>query len=172
MHRIQNGWLMSVMIALSLCALVGFSDANSQSLTVTASVKPSVDVSFNQEDCTWDLNPSTPGSYTKKVKLSVRSNTGWAVTVEEDNANDGYMTEWTGDGYGKRKLSTPMKVKASEEATLSEDPDNPITTGIKTGSTPQKIEFTYVQDVTEEEARQGSENGYRIVVTFKGVTTG
>jgi hypothetical protein len=157
------------MIALSLCALVGFSDANSRSIKVTASVKPSVDVAFNPEDCIWDLNPSTSGTYTKKVKLSVRSNTKWAVTMKVDKETRGYMTEWTGSGYGEKRLSTPMRVKAREETVLSEGSDNPLTTGIKTGSIPQEIEFTYVQDVTAEEALLAKENGYRMVVTFKAV---
>jgi hypothetical protein len=170
MQGIQKWVVMSIMIALSLCALVGFSDANSASLKVTASVKPSVDVAFSPEDCIWDLNPSAPGTYTKKVKLMVRSNSNWAVTVKEDNVTRGYMTEWTGSGYGEKKLSTPMRVKSSEETVLSEGSDKPLTTGIKTGPTPQEIEFIYVQDVTAEEALLARENGYRMVVTFKGVT--
>ena len=164
-------WAVLVVTAmLGISILTGIALAGSN-LKIGASVKPSIEVTVSQDDCTWVLTPNATGSYTKSGKLSVRSNANWMITVKEDGATGGHMTEWNDNSYGSKKLSTPMKVRADEEVALDSGAKTPVKTGTKTGSTPQEVDFAFTQDITEKDTAPNGESAYRMVVTFVGTTT-
>jgi hypothetical protein len=161
-------WAILVMVTmLGLCIITGMAFAESN-LKIKASVKPSVEVAVSQDDNTWVLTPNAPGSYTKTGKLSVRSNANWMITAKEDGATGGYMTQWNENGYGSKKLSQPMKVRADEEVTMDTGAQTPITTGVKTGSKSKEVNFAFTQDVTDKDTAQNSGYAYKMVVTFVG----
>ncbi|MCX6677134.1 MAG: hypothetical protein NTU95_04215 [Methanothrix sp.] len=158
---------MSIMIGLALSSLAGLAYAEGNTIQIKGCVKPSVEVSISQEECVWELSPTEPGIYAKDSSLQIRSNAPWIITVKEENATDGHMTEWNGKCYGNRKLSIPMMVKADQSVTLPNMDESPIKSGLRTGSTPQEVDFSFVQQVTEKDAID-SGNRYRMVVTFTG----
>lgn len=159
--------VMSLIIMLALVSLAGLAYAEGDTIQINGFVKPSVEVSISQEECVWELSPKLPGTYSKDSSLQIRSNTPWIITVKEENAGGGHMTEWNGDSYGNRKLSIPMIVKADQSITLPNLEESPIKSGLRTGSTPEEVAFSFVQQVTEEDAIEGG-NRYRMVVTFTG----
>jgi hypothetical protein len=164
-------WAVLIIVTmLGVCTLMGTAFAGSD-IKIVASVKPSIEVTVSQDDCTWVLTPKAPGSYTKTGKLNVRSNANWTITVKEDSQTGGYMTQWNENGYGSKKLSTPMKVRAGEEVALDSGAQTPVTTGTKTGSKPQEVDFAFTQDVTEKDTAPNGESAYRMVVTFVGTPT-
>jgi hypothetical protein len=164
-------WAALIIIAmLGICIPTGMASAGSD-IEIRCFVKPAVEVSVSQDDCTWVLTPKAPGSYTKTGKLSVRSNANWTITAKDDGATGGYMTEWNENGYGSKKLSTPMKVLAGEEVTLPAGAQTPITTGTRTGATPQEVDFAFTQTVTDQDTTLNGESAYRMTVTFIGTAS-
>jgi len=167
MHRHWFFAVMSIMIMLALGYLAGLAHAEGNTIQINGCVKPSVEVAISQEECVWELSPIEPGIYTKDSRLEIRSNAPWIITVKEENATGGHMTEWNGNSYGNGKLSIPMMVKADQSVTLPNTDEIPIKSGLRTGSTPQEVDFSFVQQVTEKDAIEGG-NRYRMVVTFTG----
>ncbi|MCX6674767.1 MAG: hypothetical protein NTY37_13430 [Methanothrix sp.] len=164
----KPAWAIRIrIIGLIVGSLCGLADANSDTITIDSYVKPSVEVAISQEECVWELSPIEPGIYTKDSRLEIRSNAPWIITVKEENATGGHMTEWNGNSYGNGKLSIPMMVKADQSVTLPNTDEIPIKSGLRTGSTPQEVDFSFVQQVTEKDAIEGG-NRYRMVVTFTG----
>lgn len=159
--------VVGIIIMLAQVSFAGLACAEDNTIQINGRVKPSVEVSIAQEECVWVLAPANPGTYTKYSSLQIRSNAPWIITVKEQNAGSGHMTEWNEKGYGSKKLSIPMLVKADQSVTLSNQEENPISSGLRTGGTPQVIDFSFVQQVTEKDAIE-SGNRYRMVVTFTG----
>jgi hypothetical protein len=158
---------MSIMIMLAPASLAGLAYAKGDTIQINGCVKPSVEVSISQEECVWELSPKLPGIYSKDSRLQIRSNAPWIITVKEEDITGGHMTEWNGNSYGNRKLSIPMMVKADQSVTLPNLEESPIKSGLRTGSTPEEVDFSFVQQVTEEDAIEDG-NRYRMVVTFTG----
>jgi hypothetical protein len=164
----KSVWTMRIIIiGLIAGPFFWLADAGSDTITVDSYVKPSVEVSITQEECVWELSPKLPGTYSKNSHLQIRSNTPWIITVQEENGSDGHMMEWNGNNYGNRKLSIPMIIKADRSVTLPNLKGSTIKSGLRTGSTPRDVDFSFVQQVTEEDAIDGG-NKYRMVVTFTG----
>ncbi len=167
----DSRWTILFIIAmLVICILTGLASAGSN-VRIEASVKPSVEVVVSPDDCTWVLTPNAPGCYTKTGKLRVRSNANWMITAKDDGATGGYLREWKENGYASKKLSTPMKIRAGEEGTLPTGAQTPITTGIRTGSKPEEVDFSFTQIVTAQDMASNGESAYRMVVTFIGTAT-
>ncbi|VVB64181.1 Uncharacterised protein [uncultured archaeon] len=160
--------VLAIITMLGICILTGMASAGSN-LKIEASVKPCVEVVVSPDDCTWVLAPKAPGYYTKTGKLSVRSNANWTITAKEDGATGGYLTEWKENSYASKKLSTPMKIRAGEEVTLTTGAQTPITAGTRTGSQPKEVDFAFTQIVTAQDLASSGESAYKMVVTFIGM---
>ncbi len=156
-----------IIIALVLGLFSGLANSVSDTITVDSSVKPSVEVYISQGECLWDLSPNLPGTYSKDGSLQIRSNSPWIVTVKEENATGGHMTEWNGNSYGDRRLLIPMMVKADQSIMLPNLEESPIESGLRTGSISEEVDFSFVQQVTEEDVIEGGDR-YRMIVTFTG----
>jgi hypothetical protein len=159
--------VMGIIIMLAQVSFAGLACAECNTIQINGRVKPSVEVSISQEECVWVLAPANPGTYTKHSSLQIRSNAPWVITVKEQNAGSGHMTEWDEKGYGSKKLSTPMTIVADQSVTLPNLKESPISSGLRTGGTPQVVGFSFVQQVTEKDEIE-SGNEYRMVVTFTG----
>ena len=133
--------------------------------TIRATLLPYVGVSAPADICTWELQPSEPGIYTKKMVLKVKANTDWKVSVNKTGeVNDGHMTEWTGTGYAIKKLHAPLMVSADREVTLPEG--GTIKTGTTVGE--HDIEVTLIQVVSQDELHLEDGHVYRIELSFAG----
>jgi hypothetical protein len=76
------------------------------------------------------------------------------------------MRVWTGNGYGAKKLSSPMRVSADREVALPND--QPIVEGKRTDSNGVDVQVTFTQEITSEDARLTEGTVYRKDVAFVG----
>ncbi len=138
-------------------------------IDVSLSVSPTIKVEAPEDLTTWEINPDVPGTSIKAGKIHVKSNTPWYVSVEDaDPLTAGYMTEWTGEDYAGKKLSHPLKVKASNEVDLTNGNEVPLAVGGPTGSKGEDVPVTIeqVSDVEDEHLDGG--HAYRMVIVFTG----
>jgi hypothetical protein len=135
---------------------------------IDSHVMPSVEINVSMDDRECLLSPNEPESCAKVGKLNIRPNSKWMVTAKPEAATDGHMTEWSFSGYGDRKLSRAMRVKAGEEVALPNGDQKPIQTGTKTGSTPAKADLVFTQEITKQDTSENGDRTYRMVVTFTG----
>ncbi len=142
---------------------------SSSTTTIHAQVKEKVEVSAPDDALSWEINPKSPGIYTKTLILKVKANTDWQLTVKDtDSASAGYMREWVGERYGAKKLIDRMKVSADKVATLSNIDSLPIKEGTRTGDQGVEVQVTFTQEVTAEDEPLPDGEVYRKVVTFMG----
>jgi hypothetical protein len=165
--KLGRAVLNSILVVAFLVALATTAHAGT-TIGIDSHVKPSVEINVSMDDREWLLSPKEPGSYAKVGRLNIRSNSKWMVTAKPEDTTDGRMTEWSSSGYGDRKLSKAMTVKAGEEVALPNEEQKPIQTGTKTGSTPAKVDFVFAQEVTKQDIGSSGDRTYRMVVTFTG----
>jgi hypothetical protein len=168
MHKALAGLILIIIMLLSINAIPNGSSGLASSSAVTtirATVLPYIEVSAPDDICIWELQPSEPGIYTKKGVIKVTANTAWKVmAISTDEANNGYMIEWTETSYANKKLQSPLKVSADREVTLPEG--GIIQTGTTLGE--QDIEVTLTQAVSQEDLPLENGHVYRIALSFEG----
>jgi hypothetical protein len=135
--------------------------------TIHAQVMAKIVVTASRDALSWEINPESPGIYSKTQILKVKANTDWQLTVR-DMDSDGYMREWTGLRYGPKMLANRMKVSADKEVILRSIDSQPIKEGTKTGAKGLDVSVTFTQEVTSYDEPLPGGEVYRKIVTFTG----
>ncbi len=78
------------------------------------------------------------------------------------------MIEWTGSGWGSRKLSKPLRVMAEKKVSMPNTKGTPVQKGGQTGNEGQEVVLTFVQDFSPKDKPLPDGSTYRIVLTFMG----
>jgi len=160
--------------ALALCSLMlvgallgAADDTGAANVVVTASVGPWVEISAPSNTCTWEISPQNPGTKTKEVTLTIKANCPWKLTAKDiRQISDGYMTEWTGSGYGSKRLSHPVQITSDDGVLLSDSADKPLCQGDMTGDDGTAVTVTLSQIVDEKDLSLPEDRAYRIMVGF------
>lgn len=158
--------LCSLVVACTLFGVVV--DASSTAtVTITLFIKPMVEISTPIDACIWEISPKDPGTKTKEVTLTIKANCPWKLTAKDINEiSGGYMTEWTGSGYGSKKLSHPVRISAVDEAPLSSNMDEQICMGNATCPDEKTITVTLSQTIDKDDLLLSKDRLYRIMVAF------
>jgi len=99
----------------------------------------------------------------------VKANTEWGLVVKDSNSiTRGYMTKWTGTGWGSRKLSKPLQVVVQNRAFKIDKGDASIFSGGMTGEQGQEVVLTFVQDISKKDTPLPEGSTYRIVLGLVG----
>jgi hypothetical protein len=116
------------------------------------------------------------GSNTITGTLNIKCNTGWQVSVSDENSvTNGHMTEYDGAAYLTRKLITPMDVRNTIQSnTITLAGPGTIATGDTSGQdgdNGQDFTINFDQIVQYADPALSGGHIYRIVVTFTGAVT-
>jgi hypothetical protein len=102
--------------------------------------------------------------------VMVKANTEWGLVVKDLNPiTKGYTDEWTGTGWGDRKLSKPLRVVAENEAFKIDKGGALVQAGGMTGDQGQKVALTFVQELSPKDKSLPEGSTYRIVLGIFGV---
>jgi len=78
------------------------------------------------------------------------------------------MTEWTGTGWGSRKLSRPLQVIVQNRAFKIDKEEASVFSGGMTGDQGQEVFFTQAQDISNKDTLLPAGSTYRIVLGLEG----
>lgn len=155
-----------IAILLSPLAVQPSSCGSTASVTITAIVLPSAEVS--QPAITWVLTPTGPGTFSRTESVLVKANTDWRLLAEDsDPDTSGHLAEWTGAGYGPKKLKNPLRIAAASRAATPILAGRPIETGMQTGEEGRLVSITLTQDVVPGDRPMPGGQAYRIIVNLK-----
>ncbi len=102
--------------------------------------------------------------------MIVKANTEWGLVVKDSNSiTRGYMTKWTGTGWGSRKLSKPLQVVVQNRAFKIDKGEASVFSGGMTGDQGQEVFFNQVQDISNKDTPLPAGSTYRIVLGLEGV---
>jgi hypothetical protein len=143
---------------------------SSSKAVIVASVKPTAMISPPYNECVWELDIKEPGTKTKEIALMIKANCPWKLIAKDlSGICDGYMIEWTGSGYGSKRLSQPVRISAVEDVVLSDGKSEPIFTGDKTGFQGRIVTMTLSQTIDECDLPLPPDKVYRISVAFEAI---
>lgn len=153
-------------ILLSPLAVQPTSCGTTAQVMVTGDLPPLIEVS--RPSIVWDLNPTGPGTYSRTESVLVKANTDWQLLAEDsDPGTSGHLAEWTGVGYGPKRLKTPLRIAAASKVSTPILAGRPIETGMQTGEEGRLVSITLTQDVVPGDRPISGGQAYRIVVNLK-----
>jgi hypothetical protein len=144
---------------------------SSATVTITAIVLPTVNVNPTEYSIDLNIDPSTKGKSTAMTRtVMVKANTDWDLVVKDLNSiTRGYMTEWTGTGWGDKKLSKPLRVMVANKAWKIDKGEASVLNGGMTGNEGKEVVLTFVQDISNKDEPLPKGSTYRIVLGLEGV---
>jgi hypothetical protein len=155
-----------IVILLSPLAVQPSSCGSTASVTIAATILPAVEVS--RPAITWDFTPTGPGTFSKTESVIVKANTEWRLLAEDsDPGTSGHPAEWTGTGYGPKRLKNPLRIATASKVSAPILAGRPIETGMQTGEEGRLVSITLTQDVVPGDRPMPGNQAYRIVVNLK-----
>lgn len=167
--KVEHCNLVLIALILMVQSILGAFAMGSTSSTTTihAQVMPKVIILSPVNPCIWEINLTSPGIYTKTLNLHILANTNWQLSVKaEDSDPSGFMREWTGETYGYKRLSNPLKISADTELNLANADGQPIKEGKITGNKGSDVQVKLTQIVTPDDIRMQDSKHYRKVLTL------
>ena len=181
--RIHPGipiWVKWIAFVLALASILvvangqSSSSITSSSTRITATVRPQIILTVQDDALVWDLSPSLVGTYTKNNTINIKSNANWELIVKDpDTGSDGSMREWNGVRYGARELHIPLKVSADNEVTFPNSEGKSIKEGKQTDAKGDDVRLTMIQEVINDDfdISQKSQNiSYRKAISIICIT--
>ncbi|HNY33973.1 MAG TPA: hypothetical protein PKK68_04885 [Methanothrix soehngenii] len=164
--RISPRAIIIIAILLSPLAVQPSSCGTTATAAVTAIVLPAVEIS--RPSITWEFTPTGPGTYSRTESILVKARTDWQLLAEDsDPGTSGHLAEWTGAGYGPKRLKTPLRIAAASKVSTPILAGRPIETGMQTGEEGRLVSITLTQDVVPGDRPISGGQAYRIVVNLK-----
>ena len=167
------GAILMIFLYVAFSTLIsGGGAGSSATVTITAIVPPIVNVNPTEYSIDLNIDPSAKGKSTTMTRtVMVKANTEWNLAVKDLNpVTQGDLTEWTGTGWGEKKLSKPlMVVSANKALKIDKGEASSVQTGGMTGEQGQEVVLTFVQELSPKDKPLPEGRTYRIVLDLEGV---